>query len=173
MTLQTLIRIARPDDLAAVETLLGRSYPRLLRADYPPSVMVTVVPVLARARPELLASGRYFLVEDIDGRILGAGGYSLAGSGPRGTSAASGAPALAQIRHVATDPEALRKGVGRRLMQANFTAAAAEGVQRFDCLSTLTAVPFYKALGFQEIAPAQIAVLPGMAFPVMRMWRGQ
>ena len=172
MTVQTLIRIARPDDLAAVDVLLARSYPRLLKADYAPSVMTTIVPVISRARPELLASGRYFLVEDIDGRVIGAGGYSLAGRGPRGAAAGQLSPALAHIRHVATDPDALRQGIGRKLMQAILTAAAAEGVQRFDCLSTLTAVPFYLAVGFQKIGPVAIAMLPGMTFPAMRMWRG-
>ena len=58
------LRLARPDDLKAVDALLARSYPRLLRPDYPPSIMVTIVPLIARARPELLMSGRYFLVED-------------------------------------------------------------------------------------------------------------
>lgn len=170
MTLQTLIRVARPDDLAAVDALLGRSYPRLLKGDYPPSIMVTVVPVLSRAKPALLASGRYFLVEDIDGRVIGAGGYSL--TRPARHSGVE-APGLASIRHLATDPDALRQGVGRRLMQAIFTAASNEGLARFDCLSTLTAVPFYKAMGFQEIAPLHIPIMPGMLFPVMRMWRGE
>ena len=167
MTQQTLIRVARPDDLAAVDALLGRSYPRLLKADYAPSVMVTIVPVIARARPELLASGRYFLAEDIDGRVVGAGGYSLPAYGPQGSAT------MANIRHLATDPDALRRGVGRRLMQAIFTAAAAEGIHRFDCLSTLTAVPFYRAVGFEQIGPVQVPILAGMTFPAMRMWRGQ
>ena len=52
------LRHATPSDLAAVDALLARSYPRLLAADYPPSVLVTAVPIIARARPELLASGR-------------------------------------------------------------------------------------------------------------------
>ncbi len=185
MTQQTLIRVARPDDLSAVDALLGRSYPRLLKGDYPPSIMVTIVPVISRAKPELLASGRYFLVEDMDGRVLGAGGYSL--SIPNSPDAMpdaapesalnlppnSAAPVLAHIRHVATDPDALRQGVGRRLMQAIFTAAAAEGAQRYDCLSTLTAVPFYRAVGFKPIGAVHIPILPGMTFAAVRMWRGQ
>ena len=52
------LRHATPSDLAAVDALLARSYPRLLAADYSASVLVTAVPIIARARPELLASGR-------------------------------------------------------------------------------------------------------------------
>ncbi len=169
MTLQTLIRVARPDDLVAVDALLGRSYPRLLKADYAPSIMVTIVPVLSRARPELLASGRYFLAEDMDGRVVGAGGYSLAAGTARG--AADGGGVLAHVRHLATDPDATRQGIARHLMQAIVTAARAEGVGRFDCLATLTAVPFYAAVGFRTIGPVDVPILPGLSFPAIRMWR--
>ena len=51
----------RPADLAAVDALLARSYPRLLAADYPPSVLVTALPLISRARPELLAVGTYWV----------------------------------------------------------------------------------------------------------------
>ena len=148
------LRLARPDDLTAVDRLLQRSF-RLLRPDYPPSVMVTVVPMLARARPELLASGRYFVVEGA-GRLLAAGGYSKRAGG-------------AEIRHVAVDPDVARQGVGRQVMLGVFQAAEAEGVRRYMCLSTLTAVPFYAALGFQATGQIEMQLVAGIGFPVVRM----
>jgi GNAT superfamily N-acetyltransferase len=151
------LRRARPDDLAAVDALLARSYPRLLKADYPPSIMVTIVPVLARAKPGLLASGRYFVVADGEGRVMGAGGYSLSGRG------------RAEIRHVATDPDATRQGIGRQLMLGIFTAAEGEGVTGYDCMATRTAVPFYEAMGFVVKGPVSVPVLRGMAFPAILM----
>lgn len=166
---QTLsLRIAQPDDLAAVDMLLARSYPRLLAADYPPSVMVTAVPLIARARPELLASGRYYVVEDAEGRVLGAGGYSLTppskwgGQEPR---------RLGHIRHVATDPEVTRRGIGAAIMRWALAAAVKEGVAGFECLSTRTAVPFYAALGFQTAGEVGITLAPGIVFPAVRMLR--
>ncbi len=162
------LRRAYPGDLAAVDGLLSRSYPRLLAADYPPSVMVTAVPIIARARPELLASGRYFLVLD-GARVLGAGGYSLAAPGARGGPGGAEAAGLAHIRHVASDPDAVRQGIGRALMEQVFAAAAAEGVQRFDCLSTRTAVPFYAALGFRVLGETVVPLGPGIGFPAIRM----
>ena len=160
------LRLARPADLAAVDALLARSYPRLLRPDYPPSIMVTLVPLIARARPELLASGRYFVVEDAAGRVLGAGGYSLSDPMAGGVQRA-----LGHIRHVATDPDATRQGIGRKLMQAVFAAAGAEGVQRFESLSTRTAVPFYAAVGFGEVGPVEVPITAAMSFPAVRMVR--
>ncbi len=164
------LRLARPDDVAAVDDLLARSYPRLLKADYPPSIMVGLVPLLARARPELLASGRYFVVEDAKGRVFGAGGYSLSAAGLR--VAAAGVMqrrAMAHIRHVATDPDATRQGIGRRLMQAVFAGAGAEGVRFYDCLSTRTAVPFYASVGFNVVGPVDVSITPGLQFPAVRM----
>ena len=163
------LRLARPDDVMAVDDLLARSYPRLLKADYPPSVMVGLVPLIARARPELLVSGRYFVVEDAGGRVLGAGGYSLSAPTARGAGAGKVLNALGHIRHVATDPDATRQGIGRRLMAAVFAAAGAEGVRHFDCLSTRTAVPFYAAMGFTVVGPVEVPITQGMAFPAVRM----
>ena len=164
------LRLARPDDQAAVDDLLWRSYPALLQADYSADVMRSVVPVIARARPELLASGRYFLMMDA-GKVVGAGGYSLAAPGPRGGAVGAAEPGLAHIRHLATDPELTRQGIGRRLMAAVFAAAEAEGITRFDCLSTLTAVPFYTALGFVAQGPVALTLAPGVVFPAVRMTR--
>lgn len=158
------LRLARPGDLGAVDRLLARSYPRLLAADYPPSVMVTAVPLLLRARPDLLASGRYYVVEDAEGRILGAGGYSL-------SRAPAGTRRLAQIRHVATDPDMTRRGIGTAILRRSLAAAVREGVAGFYCLSTRTAVPFYAAMGFRAAGEVGIPLAPGIVFPAVRMLR--
>ena len=170
MSMSYTLRLARAEDQAVVDDLLQRSYPALLRADYSADVMQTIVPLIARARPELLASGRYFLMLDGD-RAVGAGGYSLAAPGPRGGAVGETEPGLAHIRHVATDPALVRQGIGRRLMAAVFSAAEAEGAAQFDCLSTLTAVPFYAALGFAVQGPVDLMLAPGLVFPAMRMRR--
>ena len=167
MTETLQLRLARPADLAAVDALLARSYPRLLAADYPPSVLVTAVPLIARARPELLASGRYWLACDAEDRVLAAGGWS-AGS-PEASDVRQG---LAHIRHVATDPSATRRGIGRALLSRAMDQARGEGFVRFACLSTRTAVPFYASLGFRVLGEAEIALAPGIGFPAVRMHAG-
>ena len=47
------VRPAERSDMAAVDALLARSYPRLLKPDYPPSVLVTALPLISRAQPAL------------------------------------------------------------------------------------------------------------------------
>lgn len=165
MTPTIAIRRAEPSDLEAVDRLLARSYPRLLAADYPPSTMVLAVPIIARARPELLASGRYFLAVDASGRVVGAGGWSLARPGGPGDAGVD----TGHVRHVATDPDAVRQGVGRKLMRETVADAARAGVRRMECLSTRTAVPFYAALGFRIVGPTEVPLQPGIVFPAVRM----
>jgi len=159
MTEALTLRHATLADLAAVDDLLGRSFPRILSRDYPPSIMVMAIPLLSRARPELLASGRYHLAVTDQGRVVGAGGWSGRGQGP------------AQVRHVATDPSHLRRGIGRALMGRVLAEVAAAGFAAMDCLSTRTAVPFYESLGFEVLGRVEIGLAPGIVFPAVRMLR--
>lgn len=159
------VRPATPLDIAAVDAMLARSYGPLLRADYPPSALVVALPRMARAQPQLLASGHYFLAEE-EGAILGAGGWSWAapGDGRR-------VPRLGHVRHVATDSRAVRRGVGRAVMEAVLDDARESGMERLSCLSTLTAVPFYRAMGFTEVWPVTLSFGAPIAFPAVEMTR--
>jgi GNAT superfamily N-acetyltransferase len=165
------LRPASPADLSAVDALLARSYPRLLAADYPPSVMVLAVPIIARARPELLASGRYWLAEDPAGRLLGSGGWSARAPSPRDEAKGPrrSQQGVAHVRHVATDPDAVRQGVGRALMARVMAEARAAGFAQMECLSTRTAVPFYAAVGFHAVGPVHVNLAPGIDFPATQM----
>ena len=153
------IRTAAPHDLSAVDALLARSYPRLLARDYPPSAMVTAVPIIARARPRLLASGTYYIAESETGAALGAGGWT----------ANRGRPGRADIRHLVTDPDHLRRGIGAAVMRTILVEAGAAGIETFDCMATVTAVPFYRAMGFVTVAPATVTLAAGVEFAVVRM----
>ena len=170
MTLPLTIRTARPSDLANVDLLLARSYPRLLSPDYPPSVMVLALPIISRARPELLASGRYYLAFGADGALLGAGGWSVGAPSPAGEpEAGARIGGVGHVRHVATDPTALRQGVGRAVMAAVFEATRRAGMSRMECLSTRTAVPFYTSIGFQAHGAVEVPLRAGIVFPAVQM----
>ncbi len=83
MTRSLTLRPGTPADLTEVDALPGRSYPRLLAADYPPSVMVLALPIIAPARPELLASDIWWLAQEAGGRIVGARGWMRAAAPAR------------------------------------------------------------------------------------------
>lgn len=153
------VRPSTKADLAAVDALLARSYPKLLKADYPPSVLVTALPIISRAQPDLLACGTYYVAEAGDGRIIGAGGWT-----PDRKNRI-----LGHIRHVATDDRVLRAGVGRALMYRSFADARAAGKTKLECWATRTAVPFYTAVGFEVIGPMDVTLAGGVSFPSIRM----
>ncbi|MFC2969689.1 GNAT family N-acetyltransferase [Acidimangrovimonas pyrenivorans] len=172
MTSAPLIRIARAADLAAIDALFARSYGRLLAADYPPSIRVTAIPLLSRAQPRLVTSGRYYVAVGAEGTILGAGGWSPAGPGQEADPLPEAADVgRAHVRHLVTDAGHTRRGIGRALMGRVFAEARTAGIHRLDCLATRTAVPFYSALGFVTLGPVEVALRPGIDFPAIRMQR--
>ena len=154
------IRKSRSSDLAAADALFARSYPALLKKDYPPSVLVLALPIISRAQPKLLTSGTYFVAEREDGRLVAAGGWTR---GQRRDSA--------QIRHVVTDQDFTRLGIGSALMEHVFSTARTSGVRYLQCQSTRTAVPFYSACGFRALGPIEVSLAPGIGFPAVAMER--
>lgn len=56
--------------------------------------------------------------------------------------------AALQLRGMATAPEVRRQGIGRALVQACLAHARAQHVEIFWMNARLTAVPFYRKLGF-------------------------
>ena len=159
------VRIADSSDLSAIDALLARTYPILLKPDYPPSTMVLALPLIARANPRLVASGSYYVVED-GGLLVGAGGWTR--SAP---PAGSGGRRRGHVRHVVTDHRRTRRGIGRALMARILGDAAADGVAVMECLSTRTAVPFYAACEFLDLGPIHVPLAPGIDFPAVRMAR--
>jgi len=160
-----VIRPSARADLSALDALYARAYPKLLRGFYPPSVLVTALPIISRVQPALVASGTYFVAE-LDGRIVGAGGWTPArpGSGRRD-------PGRGNIRHVVTDDRMVRRGIGRRLVTHVIADARAAGCSWLHCLSTRTAVPFYAALGFDRLGEVTVPLGGSVPFPAVEMRR--
>ncbi len=164
MPKEITIRPTGVRDMTKIDALLSESYRSLLKADYPPSVLVTVLPIITRSNPSLLRSGSYYMAEDCDGLALAAGGWTQAA--PQGRA---GPSHVGHIRHVATHPKALRKGLARALIDISLKAARKSGVSLMMCQSTRTAVPFYSALGFEARGEITIALRPGIHFPAVEM----
>ncbi|MEO8530039.1 MAG: GNAT family N-acetyltransferase [Deltaproteobacteria bacterium] len=160
---QLTIRLARPADLLELDALFARSYPFLLKHDYPPSVLVTALPLISKANPRLLGSGTYYVALR-EGCIIGAGGWSWAG--PQGGPSPLN---MAHVRHLVTDAAHVRQGVARCLMGYAMAKAVQGGARVLCCQSTRTAVPFYRALGFDVLGEVNITLKPGITFPAVDM----
>jgi GNAT superfamily N-acetyltransferase len=155
------LRSSTGRDFEAIDAMLARSYPKLLKDDYAPSVMVTAVPLISRANPSLVRSGTYYVAETADGEIIGAGGWALS----------EGARGVAEVRHLVVDWRQQRRGIGRRLMMGIFAEAQSQGVSRLEAQATRTAVAFYGAMGFENLGQVVVPLRPGIAFPAVRMRR--
>ena len=153
-----VIRPTTRADMAAVDALLARSYPKLLKADYPPSILVTAIPLISRAQPKLLSCGTYYVAQEGED-ILGAGGWTRDGKDPR----------HGHIRHVATDDRHLRRGVARAILEHCLSVAQDNGIKTMECWSTLTAETFYQSVGFKTLGPKDVELGAGILFPSIRM----
>ncbi len=159
MTQTLTVRPSTPRDLSALDAMFARAYPRLLKPDYPPSVLVTALPLISRAQPALLRSGTYYVAETENGAIFGAGGWTARSAN------------IGDVRHVVTDDRRTRLGVGRAILDRVVQAATDAGLDRLDCKSTRTAVPFYEAMGFVALGPISVELRPGITFPAVQMQR--
>ena len=163
MDYQITFRLAGARDFSGIDALLCRSYPILLRPYYDASILASVLPIITRARPELVASGTYW-VALMAGQIVGAGGWSFDAPGDGEIVAA-----LGHVRHVVTDDRMVRRGIASGLMRRAMDQASTAGATQLDCLSTRTAVPFYTALGFTAQEEVLVPLAGGILFPAVRM----
>jgi GNAT superfamily N-acetyltransferase len=162
------VRPATVEDIPSLNDVLFRAFDALLRDDYPPEVLERAVPMMGRARPELVASGTYFVAVDAEGNIVGAGGWTA--EDPATGRAEAG---VGHIRHFAVDPAAARRGVAKAIMAKVLGAAAAAGFKRLECYSTRSARKFYEATGFEVAGPeVEVNLGEGIAFSSVPMRRG-
>jgi GNAT superfamily N-acetyltransferase len=159
------IRVATPDDAAAVRHVLLHSYPALMAGAYDPELLARALPLITRPHPKLLAGGTYYLAE-ADGDPAGCGGWSW--NRPGGDELE---PGLAHIRHFATHSDWTGRGVGRALYERCEQDARAAVADRFECYASLNGEAFYAALGFARIGAIEVAMGPGLDFPSILMRR--
>lgn len=157
---------ATPADAEGVSGLLSASYKALLQADYTPNVLAAALPVISKARPDLLASRSYFIAKAGGGCIIAVGGWSWLG--PVGGAAPLD---MGHMRHVAVAPDVARQGIGALLLDHILNDARTAGVRIMSCLSTLSAEAFYAKAGFTRRGDVALSLAPGLDFPAIDMRR--
>lgn len=159
------IRLAGLEDAEAVSGLLRASYPPLMAAGYPADVLERALPAMMKANPLLLRSGTYHLAVTADGAadsaIVGCGGWTRE---PPGPPCQPVDPKVGHIRHFATHPGYLRRGVGSALLGRCIEEAGVAGVRRLECLSSLVAERFYASAGFSPVGRRSVILAPGVQF---------
>ncbi len=160
------VRIATLADAEAVSEVLRASYGMLLPAHYTPAEMAPMMPFIGRANPKLLLCGTYYVAVE-RGAYLGCGGWTPAKYAPAG----EGTAGLGAIRHFATHPDHVRRGVGRALYAESERTARAAGMKRFLCNAAKGAETFYEALGFVRNGAFDVPLAEGVVMPSVRMFK--
>jgi GNAT superfamily N-acetyltransferase len=159
------IRPAGEADKPDLESLIAECYAAVYPGWYDEEVLSEAMPQMLRIDPRLLASGHYF-VAMFDKQVAGCGGWS------------SGAPmhdngvaASAHIRHFATHPDFMGKGVGGAILEHCVSQARSRGIARLQCFSSLPAQSFYARHGFATVEEVNVMLGGSVAFPAVLMER--
>lgn len=125
---------------------------------------------------QLVRDGTYFVVED-GNRIAGCGGWSFRATLYGGDASIVGRePAMldpasdaAKVRAMYTDPDFVRRGVGRLILALCEDAARSAGFSRVELMATAAGVPLYRAAGYTPLGGAEDADVEGVTVPLLRM----
>lgn len=173
--LDPVLRVAIPDDAAAVDALMKASAAVLFPRFYDERQAASAVRYVAQVDPLLLADGTYFVLET-DGEIVACGGWSrrdrlYTGSGDAADDARTLDPATepARVRAMFVRADWTRRGLGRRILAECEAAARSEGFSRLILTATLPGVPLYRACGFGVTGDVAVAMPDGISIPCVTM----
>jgi N-acetylglutamate synthase-like GNAT family acetyltransferase len=161
-----IVRIATAADDTGVSALLDASYSTLLRGHYENELLAVALPQMTKADPHLLASRTYYVAITADEEFVGCGGWTL--EQPGSGEIESG---VAHIRHFATHPRWVGKGIGKALLSRCIRDAEKRSIQTLECFSTLNAAHFYGSAGFERIRAIEVPLAQGTKFPAIHMMR--
>lgn len=164
MTVEFTLKTATPEDEPSASALLKAAYAVLMLKNHEDSMLAAAIPFMSQANPALLASGTYYLVQNADGQLVGAGGWTE-GRPENGETE----PGLAHIRHFAVHPDWAGRGIGRTLLTKCAEGARTASCTRFECYATDYAQGFYKALGFKSVRRIDVVIRPDFVFPSVLM----
>lgn len=169
------IRLARADEIPALEQLIARSVRALSVGYYTPRQIELALIHVFGVDSQLIADGTYFVVE-VEGELAACGGWSKRRTLYGGDQMKAGADNLldprieaARIRAFFVDPAFARRGIGKQLIEACEAAARAAGFTRLEMGATLPGEPLYAAVGYRAIEHLSAPLPEGESLPIIRM----
>ncbi len=168
-------RLAQMADLPELHALMKRAIEQLQDGFLSPEQVRASHHVMG-LDTQLVKDQTYFVVE-IEGRIVGSGGWSwratlyggddsIVAREPLALDAATDA---AKIRAMYTDPDFARRGIGRMVLGLCEAAARGAGFQRAEMMATLAGEPLYRAFGYLPMEKIESAPIDGVRVPLLRM----
>ena len=156
------LRLAGARDVAHVNALVARSI-NALHVDHYSAAEIEAAVRLAYGVDWQLIRDRTYYVAELDGIVVGAGGWSFrqkigGGHGPEEAASSLLDPLsdAARIRAFYVDPGHARHGIGSQLLLKCEDAARHARFPRIELTSTLQAVPFYLRHGYRVVGPVEL-----------------
>ena len=152
-----IIRKATIVEREPIKQLIADSARQLSRQHYNDAQIEAAIALVFGVDTDLIEDGTYFVAE-IDGRLVGCGGWSKRKALYGGDQyAAREAGYLdpqsepARIRSFFIHPDHARKGIARTMLSRCENEARAAGFRALELMATLPGIEFYKFCGFKEI----------------------
>jgi GNAT superfamily N-acetyltransferase len=170
------LRLARPDDTAAITELCRASVLELFPAYYDQRQTASAAVHIAALDRTLIDDGTYY-VHDVDGDVVACGGWSRRNKLFNATTAGADERLLdprhepARIRAMFVRADWTRRGLGRAILDACAAAATAEGFRELALMATLPGVPLYEAFGFEAIESTTLTLPDGVPVRAVAMQR--
>lgn len=175
MASMATLRLAREEDIPAMEALIARSGIELSEGFYTPEQAAAVTRHVFGVDTQLVADQTYYVIEQ-DGKLAACGGWSkratLFGAdkhkqGPDPLLDPATEPG--RIRAFFVAPEAARRGLGRMLLEHCTAQALQAGFGGLELAGTMPGVPLYLATGFQIVERFEVSLPGGVQVPLARM----
>ena len=169
------IRLATTYDIPALRQLILDSVRGLSVTHYSARQIESALQEVFGVDTQLVLDETYFIA-DIDGQIVGAGGWSKRTTLFGGDSSKTAVDSLldsdkepARIRAFYIHPQWSRRGIGSLILDACEEAARAAGFKSVELASTLPGVPFYLARGYKKAEAIAIPMDSGEQLITYRM----
>lgn len=171
--LRVTIRLAQQDDVPTLKTLVKQSAHGLWQGVYDARQIESALRYIATVDEQLIADQTYYVAE-VDGAIVGCGGWSRRrslynGHPPAGEDALDPDRDPAKIRAFYVHPNWARRGIGSRLLHTCEVAAAAAQFGKLELLATLAGEPLYALFGYQAVGLYNIELPDGVYVPTIKM----
>ena len=170
------VRMASGGDISALRELISQSYLYLCGRYYTPKQIECALAHHVGIDKQMIDEGTYYVAE-IDGQIVGCGGWSKRKKlfGGDKIKSAGDADLLnpahdpAPIRGVFVHPSWARRGIETRIVESCERAAKQANFRNLELVATLVSEPLYNACGFETVEPIEHSFPYGLLAPAVRM----
>jgi N-acetylglutamate synthase-like GNAT family acetyltransferase len=169
------LRLAREEDIPALEELIPLSVRGLQARDYSERQMAAAIGPVFGVDRRLIRDGTYFVAEQ-EKVVVGCGGWSrrkalFGGDRDRPGEDARLDPECeaARIRAFFVHPAWARRGIGRNILERCEQALVAGGFRKAELVATLTGEALYAVFGYEVVERYEVPLPGGLGLPVVRM----